>query len=203
MAAGDIYKATIIWDVGGVAAPNENVLHYFQDILQVQDTAADDLATAIYEDVLPAMAECLSDAISSATIQVRGVTTPTEGGDFTFDPAVTGALTGQTYALQCAQLISWSTGLIGRHFKGRNYLPAPTEDAVGGAGVLSPTQLENLNGAAEAMILIAPTGTHGKWNLVVHSEPNPDADPPWDGADTQVTSWSIDDHVKTQRRRSI
>jgi len=203
MSAGDVYKAAVLWAVGGVDDPEVNVFHYRQGEDQVKPTPSEDLATALYEDALQAVADCISDAIQTSTIQVRGVTTPTEGGDFTFDPAIVGGLSGQTYALQIAQLISWSTGLIGRHYKGRNFLPPPTEDVINGAGSISSGQLTLLNSAALALVHIDATGTHGEWLLCIHSKPDPDADPPWAGADTNVTSWAIRDRVKTQRRRGI
>ena len=203
MATGDIYKGVPLYAVGGVADPDVNVWHFEQGSGQVKPTASEDLATALYEDVLPIVMDCLSDALQVSTIEVRGVTTPTEGGDFTFTPSVPGTLTGQTYALQIAQLISWSTGNIGRHYRGRTYLPPCTEGEIDGAGSIVPAQLARLNNAALALTAIGTTATHGTWFLVIHSEPNALSTPPWAGADTRVTSWSIRDRVKTQRRRGI
>lgn len=199
---GGVWRASIIWTFSGVAAPQVNVLHYRQLTDTVAATNPEDLANGVFNQVVTSMADCISDAISCDLIQIRGISDPTAGGDFAFSPATAGTLTGQTYAPQCSSLISWKTGLIGRHYQGRTYFPPPVEGSVDGAGQIGSTLLASLNTAANDMMTIPETGVNAGYNLVIYSAPGPGGSG-WLGAITSVNSYAVRAHVKTQRRRGL
>lgn len=201
MSSGDIYSVEVVYTVGGVARPSANVLHYKQNSVNLSGLDAENLAQAVEDNVLTPIMGCISAATTCNLIRVRGVTDPTQGADHAVSPGVDGTFSGQTYALQCASLISWKTGLVGRHYAGRTFIPGATEDAYDGAGAIGTTLRANLVAAAEAMLAISASAFVSSYSLVIHSAPT--ATPPWAGADTVVTSYSISDFVKTIRRRGL
>lgn len=204
MGVGELWTASVIWNVGGVARPMANVLHYRQATVKVQSTDILDLAKALELEVIPAMADCISDAVECSLVKIRSISDPTIGGDVSFLAPIPGTASGETYALQNAPLISWSTGLIGRHYQGRTYMPPPVESAISGAGAIGSGLLSLLGTAATAMVTIPSSpGFHAAYDLIVYSKANPDSTPPWGGAATLVQSYRVADHLKTQRRRSL
>jgi len=202
MAVGAVWRCAIVWTFGGVARPMVNVLHYRQLTSTVAADDVTDVELAVELLAVQYIAAVISDAFTCNLIQIRGISDPTAGGDFAVSPGIQGALTGQTYSPQCSQLIAWKTGLIGRHYQGRNFLPPPTEGEVNGAGALSSGQMTALDAAATGLEDLAGGGSHAAYDLVVYSAPTttPVA---WGGAITNVNSHSVRDHLKTQRRRSL
>jgi len=201
LSSGDIFELTVVYTVGGVARPSNNVFHYQQVADNLTGEDAENLAQSFQDNALDALMACTSAANTCNLIRVRGVTVPTVGVDHSVSPGVDGGASGQTYALQTAALISWRTGLVGRHYQGRNYIPASTEDNVDGAGGLGTTLRGLLNDAAEAIMTLPASLTVSEYDLVIHSAPT--TTPSWAGADTVVTSFSIADFLKTQRRRGL
>lgn len=125
MAIGDVWRMTILGEV--VGQQQQNVLHY--QTLIPRDGDDDDLPALILiaqEYVAPLYEPITTAEWILREIQIRGVTHPTQGADVVIDQP--GVNVGQLLPLQSAPVLSLKTGLIGRSYRGRLYLPTITED---------------------------------------------------------------------------
>ena len=99
---------------------------------------------------------------------VRGLTDPTYGFD---KDAVNlaGTLTGSVLPSQVSSVASWRTGLIGRRFRGRTYLPPANEESLTD-GLFAGSYRTNVINWGEDMITIEDNTESILWSLHVHSK---------------------------------
>jgi len=114
--------------------------------------------------------------------------------------AVSGADTGDPLPPQCASVFSLRTGLKGRSYRGRFFLPATSETNQANGAVIGAytTKLNTIS--AQLLAVFGPAGTNGDWRLGVISRYLNKVQRTTPVC-TQVTSISIDPVLHTQRRR--
>lgn len=151
----------------------------------------------LYNDLVAALAPLYDNAWSFAQlVTLVGVDGPTQRF------VTAGASTGSRSSVESASpnvtyLLSKQTGLSGRKFRGRSYLPCSNEQAVNENGSISPTEVNNIQTAAGLILEAFQTGGGNNLNRMVllHSEP---VTPP-----TTVTLLTAGTFVATQRRRLV
>lgn len=193
MAVGSIYRVSLV----GIAQFNQelvNVFHYRAEQPTVFDTQAEDLAQAVSEFLVAPHAAARSVGTAATLIEVRGVTNPTEGFDLNIDPNVSGGIAGDALPPQAAAVITWTTGLVGRRFRGRTFMWPAGEGSQAG-GVYTEAYLALMDAFADEALLIGSGILTATYQLVVHSVAG--------GTNTPVTGHISRNTVHTQKRRVL
>ncbi len=191
MAVNSIYKVAIV-GVGGFSQDLVTTLHYRAEDATIFDTQAEDLAQAIVADVVPSFRDTFNSSSGVLTIQVRGVTDPTEGFDYSYPSLQLGSRGGDPLPPQAAGVITWTTGRVGRRFRGRAFLWAAGEgDQAGGA--FTPTYQAIMSAFAEAAQYIGDGIATSHYQQVVYSRKFTLATP--------INGHVVRNTVYTQRRR--
>lgn len=169
MAVGDILQTTAVYDV--VAADGElaNIYHYRQTLYDgfSTDFALGDLLANLFGALIAVnLMPALSTSITLDRIDFHYVNKPTIGG--TAPQAVVGLVVTQLLPLRSAPVIKKITGLRGRSFQGRNYLPPLTEDVQDG-GVLSAGIVTGLIAYAGSLLTIDDGGMINQWQQTIYS----------------------------------
>lgn len=193
MAINDIYRLAV--ECGAVNASGlvVNVFHYRQTTVNPVSSGAAELVNAFNTSLSALYVACFSSSAQLESYKARNLTVPTEGFDLTRGTPLAGTVTGDMIAPQNAELISWRTGLIGRSYRGRTYLPPTGESAVGSAGALGAGQLAAMAAFATAAMSIAATANWAGFQLLVYS--------PTLGTGTPVTSYAVRGGIVIQRKR--
>ena len=191
MASGDIYRMALI-GIGPQGQELVNVHHYRQVAAGGGDLG-DQLARAWIEDAAPLWATCVSANVSMTEIQIRNVTQPQFGVDWSTDLPVAGTQAGETLPPNTTFVISWRTGLIGRSRRGRTFM-FPTVEASQASGQISGGQAVAMEAYATEMLDLEDPDTTATFEMVIHSEV------PGVG-DTTVNTFLIPQFIATQRRR--
>lgn len=194
MAAGDIYKVAVVSAGSFAGQTGVFTMHYKQDTLFLTDNAAQALAESMEQKLTAELPAVMSVAGLANTIQVRGITQPTHGFDLSI--AIAGGVPGEMLPPQDTAVVRWHTGLVGRSFRGRVFLPFSSE-GVQTSGVWSTAYLTSLQNFGDAMLTLfdTVTGLVPWFSLQVFSKTLNIATP--------VISASVNSIVKTQRRRSL
>ena len=198
MAINDIFRFSII-GTGEQEQELVNVLHYQQGGVLVLDEPGPDLVQAFQLAAEAAFSACFGSACAIRQYQVRGVTDPTYGFDLVLTEPVAGGLGGEMWPPQDASLIKWSTGLIGKSFRGRSYVWPATEGHQN-SGRISSGLRTNLIAYAEEAVFIGDGLATATWQMGVLSTVHngvPRAEPVF----TPVVEGIVRDFVFTQRRR--
>ena len=167
------------------------------------------LATAYATTIVPLLVAATSAEVTWLAVTVASTKV---GGDETLNhplPAATiGALTGDALPGQNSMLVSVHTGVRGRRYRGRFYVPGVTETGSTGGRIIG-AQLTALNALAEG-IQSAFTGSGNvNWELAVYSPVSPPPPPPKtpklkaDTITTPATDLVADSVIVTQRRRRL
>lgn len=167
------------------------------------------LATGYATTIVPLLVAATSAEVTWLAITVASTKV---GGDETLNyvlPAATiGALTGDALPGQNSMLVSVHTGVRGRRYRGRFYVPGVTEASQTGGRVIAP-QLTALNALA-AGIQSSFTGSGNvNWELAVYSPVSPPPPPVKvpklkpDTITTPATGLIADSVIVTQRRRRL
>lgn len=193
MAIGDIFKVSIV-----ARGPQDqelvNTLYYRQEYATVFDTPQEDLAQAfLLEDgPIDKYIPCVSNQCSFDKIEVRGVTDPTVGFDLPIDPPRPGGITEHCLPPGDACVVTFTTGRIGRAYRGRNYLfPAGEGDQA--SGVFSAGYLSVVGEYADVIQYVGDGVATAEYQQVVHSSV---------AGDTPVTGKVVRTTVYHQRRRT-
>lgn len=191
MAVGDLYRLSVLYSNPNSGCNAANVLCYRQDDVLVFDEPGPDLVAAFKASAEAGIQSVVSTDWQIVTYRVRGLTDPTYGYDLE-QSGVSGSQSGEPLPPQVAQLISWKTGRVGRHFNGRSYLPSTTE-ANQTRGNLIPLQLTGLQDLAEDMVVIGDGVTTANWQLGIYSTVE---------GFTPITHGIIRPSLKTMRNRA-
>lgn len=191
MAIGNIYKVALVGEAQ-FGQQLVNTFHYRQTQDTIFDTPAEDLAQAALAELAPAHAAVRTVASALNVIQVRGVTNPLEGFDLPVTPPISGGRAGQALPPQASAVITWTTGLIGRRFRGRTFM-WPASEADQDSGVLSSAYVTDLDTFADDILEIGDSITTAVYELMVWSEKFNVA--------TLVTGHISRNILQTQRRR--
>lgn len=206
MAVGDIFRATLVFDVDGVEVTTN--LDYRQtEFVSNLPPAAQcvNMSVGVFNQFAnggPLTLGYVQDVLNTSTtferVEAFIVQNPTAFGTSTNSP-VTGLIIGQLCPLQTAPYISKRTGLRGRSFRGSNYLPPLTEGQQEG-GLIESSVRTNILADMQEMLDFT-TGAGDRYQLTVYSEtlsiPAQNV-----YTDTLVTSFVLNQYLKTQRRRA-
>lgn len=116
--------------------------------------------------------------------------------DLNVSPPSPGAGTGEPLPGNVTSTVSWRTGLAGRRFRGRIYVPGYSEPSVDVNDLLSSVAVNLLSSAAAALINSALTS--GKLTIF---HPPKDPPTPYDNTTTDVLTAVVENIVDSQRRR--
>jgi hypothetical protein len=208
MPAGDTYK---VRTRGTLRAQKvEFGVHLTQTGVtgSVQDIASSWVAT-----IVPLALAAMSTEVNLDDVVVSDVKTVAQGGVESFVLGITqpspGTITGDALPGQNAAVISLRTGIKGGRRRGRFYVPGLSEANVAG-GLISGGQLTAIQALAAGIInAYGPGGTNANYRLNVWSPEvltfkPPRTPKPRPGVQlTPVTSFVVDNRVRTQRRRQL
>lgn len=194
MAIGDTYQIAIKWDHVASGTQMVNVWHFRQESAEVQPTPSRDLFTAVRQDALPEILPAIHQGFQTTDGTMFNTADPSEG-EQRVGTALTGGGVAECMPFQTSALIHWLTGLRGRAFRGRTFLPPFDEAGHDGNGVLDAGTLGLVADFGAAMLTIPGDATHGEWKLMVRSETL--------SINTPVTSFSTPGILATLRRRKL
>lgn len=141
--------------------------------------------------------QAIPDDIALTQVQVRKYDpTAPLGFDLEVNPAIAGALPGEVLPGNVTSTVSWRTGLAGRRFRGRIYIPGLNEGNVDSQDLISSTIVNLLSSAA--ISLISSALTNGK--LTIFHAPK-EVPTPFDNTSTDVLTSVVENIVDSQRRR--
>lgn len=189
MTQGDVFRMAIVMN-GAASQEMVNVHHYEQTNVGLNDDGIF-LKDAWVNDAQAAWQAAVSNTVTIVKFEIRNLTKPTFGVDFTPPVAIAGTLTGDSLPPTAPAIISWRTGLIGRSYRGRSYMP-PANELQQNGGQLTGSYPVLLDAYASAMLNISET-TGMTYRMVIHSDTA--------GVDTPVNSYVIPIFLATQKRR--
>lgn len=191
MATGQIYKLALVGQ-----GPNGQKLvqtfHYRADGGPIADTQSHDLALAWIDGAVGTFLSTFTNQSNLIGIEVRGVTDPTEGYDYSFPTPQAGGRAGESLPPQSSAVITWTTGKVGRRYRGRSFFwPAMEDDQAGGQW--ESAYITALAAFANDSMLLASSAAHAQYTQVVYSRTF--------AISTQVSGFVVRNTVYTQRRR--
>lgn len=137
MPVNDIFQSSINWDIAG--EPAANVVHFRQseyDGLTSRPALCVILLGLISDSINTFFMPDLGDVITLPTLDCFVVNDPLSEG--ATSPALTGGDIGDIVSRRTAVVVKKLTGLRGRSFRGRMFLPPPTEGRQAN-GEITPT----------------------------------------------------------------
>lgn len=166
MASGDLYQLTMKWDVNG--QPMNNVCHWlmqndsgsFTDAETV-DLISEKLSDDVVSDYLPDAPA----ALDWNGVEGFIVNKPTVAGGFAIN--TNGTTAANLLPLRSSVVSTKVTGLRGRSYRGRFFLPPPGED-VQDEGVITGAYITVINGFLQALRFIGD-GAGNSWQMAVYS----------------------------------
>lgn len=120
MASGDIFKL-VLEGLGPQGQQLTNTLYYRQE-LNIGDPPGTELIDGWYAAASAELIALLSDTVSFTMMHTRNLSQPLYGLDYSLSPALAGDLTGECLPPAVAGVLQFTTGLIGKTMRGRNYL---------------------------------------------------------------------------------
>jgi len=195
MAIGDFYKVAILGR-SGAGDQLVNTLAYKQASANLYPTPSEDLAQAFAQsDVLGTLyVAAMSDDCKIYAVQVRGITTPSEGFDLALDPELTGTRTGEQLPPQDTCVVTFTTGKIGRRYRGRNFM-FPTGEADQSVGAWLTGYTDAVSAYCAGLQSVEVASVTGNYGQHVYSRKF--------SIGTPVTGHIVRTFVKSQRRRQI
>lgn len=204
MALGDMYVLKVFFENGDTAERLSFQLHGEQPGIIAPDVATleGDVVAWWNTDVGGGGAQ---KTIHAAAISLVEVTLqrvepfePIVSSDATSLPIV-GTAAGASTSPQDALLVSLRTGLVGRSYRGRAYLPPPSIAATSGPGHVDDAEADLTKGQFEGLIsdLNGHGFTVGIFSTVHDGAPRPSP------VITPVTTVLVDQIIRSQRRRYI
>lgn len=195
---GNIFRCFVSGN-GAVAGQDAGFGLHYEDITLLGDLTLPNLAESLEVALGLHGTGSFSASGVLSKIEVRGITDPTAGFDYPI--SIAGAVSGDMLPPQDAAVISWRTGLVGKAYRGRSFLPYQPE-ASQAYGVWASGWIDQLQLFADDLITLydAATGFVPFARLVVHStvlDGAPRAVP----LDTPVNTALVNVFVKGQDRR--
>lgn len=200
MPIGDIVQLNLILSNTNNPDIAENTFHFkrLDDVQSFSDLASEFDITCLqsWMNEMNLVARC-------SLIQVRDVVPGTGAGfDFTVSPSKQGSKTNDVLPPQDAAVITWRTGLAGRSYRGRSYVPYQNEGEQN-AGVLAGGALTSLTTAAQAILTqYGPTGVSTHWRACVLSRRLNGAIRPVP-VGTNIVGFVVRSTIRSQRRRQL
>jgi len=170
MSVGDIYRLSVRSQRTGSGDDVVNGWHFRQFNPLVFDTAGEDLIGAWENYCQDLYLGLMSTIYVLDLFEVRQIV----GGNEIFQQTVSRVGTRGTDATvlpaQTSCIVNWQTGLAGRRFRGRTFMPPASEGDIV-EGLFESTYLAGVDNFIAAMITdMASIGIEfASWELVVHS----------------------------------
>lgn len=190
MASGDIYRLAV-QGTGPQVQQLVCVFHYAEPAVVIGNPGFD-LVDAWRDTAEADWANSFSSSCSITRYSVRGVTDPTFGYDLDLSTPVPGEQTGDAVPPQDAAVITWTTGLIGRSYRGRSYVWPMHEGSVS-AGAINSGYATALGVFATSAMSVASALLSLNWTLQVWS--------PTLQIATPVVGYVVRPYLRSQRRR--
>jgi len=169
-----------------------NVFHF----KMLADPAASDeltlqaLIQEVEDNLVPSYLDWLSSACTLDRIVARTLENPPVGSE---DPQnVAGNAGGTPHAHQLAALLVWKTGLLGRRYTGRTFLPPTQQSALANSSWVSGAL--TTAGTIGTQLVNFETDTAGDWQPVVWSETYNTSQP--------ITAYRLIRDARTMTRRT-
>lgn len=194
MAQFDVFSLAI----EGLGASGQQLVNrmYYEQSSAVGDNDGTLLIDAWYASCMAQFQDMIGVDIAVTEMHTRNLNQPLFGIDYALSPTLAGTVTGDGLPPQCAGCLQFTTGLIGKQNRGRNYL-WPTGESMQNHGQWNSTY-QGLVAAYGAVIETITAGS-STWRLVVLAGVDPGATP----LGIVVTEVTLDPIVRTQRRRVI
>lgn len=119
MASGDIFKL-VLEGLGPQGQQLTNTLYYEQE-LNIGDPQGTQLIDGWYAAASAEFIAMLSATCSFTQMHTRNLSQPLYGLDYTLSPSLAGDITGECLPPAVAGVLQFTTGLIGKTMRGRNY----------------------------------------------------------------------------------
>lgn len=125
--------------------------------------------TALVKNTSGGLLYCAVDDINISLLRATDVYPGTAAGAELSFAAINGADTGDPLPWQCAGVISWRTALAGKSYRGRTYIPGPSEgDTLG--GLVTAQYIADLNAVVTQMLAVfGPAGSNTDWRFSIIS----------------------------------
>lgn len=157
--------------------------------------------TALVKNTSGGILYPLSSNAETTSLFVRDVQPGTAAEVENDYPAVLGAIAGDPLPPQVAAVITWRTGLAGRSFRGRTYLPF-IDESTSSDGTVSAPQITRMETVITQMLTVfGPSGSDANWQFVIISEEAAGA-PRVPKVGSAVTAGLARPILYTQRRRN-
>lgn len=196
----DCVQVTIQGHVDGQLTVNDLAFRSSTGPRSLADVNA--LATAIESWYDGGMAGLLNEAWAGSLITAKGLTNPNGlivEHDFSYS---VGGVSGEAAPNNCSMCVSFRTGLSGRSFRGRNYVPVLTNSQVTGNMIDSAWATSVVNEYA-ALVFPASVGVlPGGWEWVVLSRFAGNVERTT-GVFTEITNVLVTDLVVDSQRRRL
>ena len=167
MATNSIYQLRVLFVDDDASDGFQIGLHYNATQNTILDTQAEDLIQAFRDDCEETLVDCIPTNTVLRAYSVVGITNPTEFADEATGD-IGGDLAGTVLPYQISPLINWKTGLRGRSYRGRTFLPAATEE-VQAAGVWSGGYLTVLQAFIDSALDVGNGIDTAIYDLVIWS----------------------------------
>jgi hypothetical protein len=203
MATGDLARVNLLYVDNTRSLTLENVFGF--KALGGSATLANlasAFKTAVVKNTSGGLLHLMPPAITSDRLTVVDVSPGTAAeAELDYTAVAGGRSSGDQLPQQSAAVITWRTGLAGRSFRGRTYLPGLGEgDQVD--GVLNGTyETDAAAFAAQMLAVFGVGGSDTNWQFVVISEVS-SGSPRVPPIGTPVTAAVVRPFIQTQRRRA-
>lgn len=201
MAVGDVFKLAFLHDVPE-ADGDVIITHHYRQTGQVTPLVGvplvQDVVDAWMDEGQTTYLAVLSSLIVLDTIQARGITNPLFGADdaVTLSGGRAAGISGLT-SPRNSVVASLRTGLIGRSYRGRFYMPPPNEDDIE-ASILTGAYQNDLLAYILAAVEVISVASGNTYAMTIFS-PTLSALGPI--IDNLITSWLVRRQIGSQRRR--
>jgi hypothetical protein len=172
MAVNDVFRMAVSFNVPNATGPVV-ITHYFRQTAQIAvltgNALMEDVSNAWTSDARPELLATQSSLITLTGVSIRGITNNMFGFDLSM--ALLGSRTPPGESLvspRSAPVVSIRTGLIGRSFRGRNFLPPPNETDQD-SGFLSTTVRDLIDDYYDALRVIISPGSSNEYSHTVYS----------------------------------
>ncbi len=170
MALNDVYQASIIFSHPQADGPVVNVVHYRLDLIitpRNEESYCGQLSGEIVTLAVAGIIPSLTANWELEEVVCFNLNQPQ------FQASTPSGVTGSNVSpndlpIRSAPLISKRTGLRGRSFRGRMYLPSITEESQQ-AGEIIPAEIVILDAYGASLINIVTAGDLNQFNLEVYS----------------------------------
>lgn len=197
MAVGDVFKMVISFELPGTSKPGSNSV-YFRQRTEVTilsgNLLVEDLNATWLADVKDLYRALIPSNLDLIQIDTVGITFPTFGDlDTINEVGLLSNAGAENLPAQTAPVLKFATGLRGKSYRGRNYLPPINEANFGGGQLFSAGYIAAVDAYVAAMNSMTSSFSSNQYDHTVYSKTLL--------LDNIVTEYVLRNKPGTQRRR--